>query len=638
VAVPSLPTPFSTPTKNRITNLKLAPPSPIPSPLRSFPNLYSHAHYLLSTNLTATDGSPLLAGREGERQWIRRFLSSRFPAAYPSGLTPAPSEPRIQWNNAPTMYISGQPGLGKTALLMSELAEFRRLVKAQRLEDEVCVGVENCATLGGSEGSVWARLARGLGMEVKAGAVSAKDGKAAFELGLEQGGQYLLILDEIDSLLSATNPSTSTAATQTIMHTLFVMAHAPGSNLTLIGIANALNLAATELASALDLSASPTKGKAKQTSSLASLGPQLLSFLPYTAPELAHIVEQRLSSLHPTYPVAREDLAADQGRSAVGATAAAQLFAPGALRMLSMRIAPRNGDVRRMLGAAQYALAAAETRQRAKGVDLGRLTVGTVEDKVTMADSRAAFERGEAKQATEKVENRLTELPWPNRLALVGVVIALSRVPPSKNPGTEEVPLSAAFEAYRLAMTKQNSLGTKFSKTEFEGALSVLEGHAFLAIRSSSYSSSPPRKAHTRKAKPTISGDPNISLSPSQESLSHLIQGLKLTPSGAGASDGSLSEAALRELLQVTRGMLEEEERRVERLRPKGMLKDAMAPREGFTGRGLQEGPAGSPSGGRRRKAATSGWMGEKKRGGREEEHEADGVVQKLVQLDSDDE
>lgn len=152
-------------------------PAPEPSTSRGIPNIYTHASSLLTPSSSLASSLPL-TGRTDQHETLLAFLTRRFPAVYGSSSSrPGPA----------AMYVSGPPGIGKTALLSSTIAAFRELVKERRCEDEICVLVENCATIAGS-GSVWERLGRGSGMEIDLGGErNARRAKEAFEEGLKDG-------------------------------------------------------------------------------------------------------------------------------------------------------------------------------------------------------------------------------------------------------------------------------------------------------------------------------------------------------------------------------------------------------------------------------------------------------------------
>lgn len=155
---------------------------------RSIPHIYAHAASLLSTSSDLASSLPL-SGRADQRETLLAFLQRRFPVAY----TPrdGPSTPTSRPGPA-SMYVSGPPGIGKTALLSSVLGDFERQLDERDLRSEICVSMENCATLaaGGLGGDkAWDRLAAGLQIDIDetASGQAALTPKQRFEAGLQDG-------------------------------------------------------------------------------------------------------------------------------------------------------------------------------------------------------------------------------------------------------------------------------------------------------------------------------------------------------------------------------------------------------------------------------------------------------------------
>lgn len=134
-------------------------------------------------------------GREKEELVLNNFLQSHFSHLY-QDLGAAEVTSVV---DRPSLYISGPPGLGKTALLSSLLLDFSERIslaeqpvtpskkskkgKGKEKEVEVRVVMENCSSFGsvGIEVELWERLGKGLGIWN-----SKSKGKAGFVEALEE--------------------------------------------------------------------------------------------------------------------------------------------------------------------------------------------------------------------------------------------------------------------------------------------------------------------------------------------------------------------------------------------------------------------------------------------------------------------
>ena len=165
---------------------------------------FSEAKQALSTAVPE-----VLIGRQKELAVMKRFLQDAW-------------DPKKSGTSKRSLYVSGAPGTGKTACLSYLL---------KSLEDVKKVFL-NCMALKSSK-NVFEKIA--LLLDPSYDGPQAKAQKFIEERLLKSGkGQpILLVLDEIDQLDSKC---------QEILYTLFEWPHLKGSNLALVGIANALDL------------------------------------------------------------------------------------------------------------------------------------------------------------------------------------------------------------------------------------------------------------------------------------------------------------------------------------------------------------------------------------------------------------
>ncbi|XP_075993036.1 cell division control protein 6 homolog [Genypterus blacodes] len=231
-----------------------------------------------------------LLSREAERASIRSFLEEKVLRRLPASL-----------------YISGAPGTGKTACLTHVLQEMKDDLSA------VQTVLVNCMSLRSSH-AIFPLLAHRLG------ASGGPSGLRRLLTG--PGPTVLLVLDEMDQLDSKA---------QDVLYTVFEWPFLDKSRLSLIGVANALDLTDRILPR---LQARP------------HCRPLLLNFPPYSRQELVAIVQDRLSQA-----------------SADGILDAA------AVQFCARKVSSVSGDARKALDICRRAVEVVESDERKKSPD-----------------------------------------------------------------------------------------------------------------------------------------------------------------------------------------------------------------------------------------------------------------------------
>ncbi len=260
----------------------LTPHTPrTPSTPSNAPTVYNCARQLFTRS--ANPGR--LVGREEERSELRTFI-----------------EEGIESKSGRCMYVSGPPGTGKSALVGEVCQDFQGT-------KEVETAYINCMSARCSK-DIYAMLCREF---------SSHDDEA----GCDQVGRlremllpkrktsdhvYIVTLDEIDHLLTLDLE---------ILYLLFQWSLDRSSRLILIGIANALDLTDRFL----------PRLKAR------NLKPQLLPFLPYTAPQIVSVITTKLKSLSLPDTTTPIDYL--------------PFLHPSAIQLCSKKAATQSGDIRK---------------------------------------------------------------------------------------------------------------------------------------------------------------------------------------------------------------------------------------------------------------------------------------------------
>ncbi|KZT11082.1 P-loop containing nucleoside triphosphate hydrolase protein [Laetiporus sulphureus 93-53] len=449
------------------------PPSSPPQILRP---LHMRAQALLRS--TCNDRTEF-AGRQVERETMRDFIMSLISQTADSV-------------SASTLYISGLPGTGKTALVNAVLESLATEVK----QGGVQVFFINCMALHGVD-AVWDRLAEILNIRekvVSVGRKSKKPKETPIELVerffAEREQKCIIILDELDHI-------TSTAQS---LNSLFMLAHSNVSKVRLIGIANTHTLTSSSTAS----------------SSVKSLaGVETLHFAPYCPQDLVDIVNSRLSSL------SNDDDIAERFKE----------FLPAlAVTLLSRKIAAQTGDVRAMFEVLRGAidLAATPTSPDSLMSHMPSVTPSCILTALkaylsvsAQAKSASSSSSPSASQGTTKTLSdsetiiKVRELGLQQRLALLALLsarkrveagLALSSSHPAASPTksarspikrTQSVPTISTAPSldvmqlhsyYSSILTGDRSPLPPVSRSEFADLLGMLETAGLVTLSSGSVS------------------------------------------------------------------------------------------------------------------------------------------------------
>ena len=243
-----------------------------------------------------------LIGREDERSELVNFI-----------------EAGIASKSGRCLYVSGPPGTGKSALVSEVCQNFKSSVGLR-------TAYINCMSAKCSN-DVYGRLMEELvGSDYEMEHDPVAQLKALFLPKSKAANcTYLVTLDEIDHLLTLDLE---------ILYTLFEWSLHRSSRLVVVGIANALDLTDRFL----------PRLKAR------NLKPQLLPFLPYTAPQIAAVLTTKLKSLSTIGDVAQSDYI--------------PFLHPAAIQLCSKKVASQSGDLRKAFDIARRAVDLIETETK----------------------------------------------------------------------------------------------------------------------------------------------------------------------------------------------------------------------------------------------------------------------------------
>lgn len=265
----------------------------IPTTPRIQHNVYNEARNALRK------GSARLVGRESERDELETFISERL-SKHKSG----------------SIYISGPPGTGKSAMVTEVLDNTPR-------ESSVKISFVNCMTVKDASRACGQLLADFDKLDVLQGSETSAL-QALFQL---KGMTHLVVLDEIDHLLGVDSE---------FLYKMFQWSLLKASNLILIGIANALDFTDRFLPRLR------SKG----------LKPELLPFMPYTVAQITSVLRAKLRSALPSVHSAAQDFV--------------PFVHPAALQFAAKKVAAQTGDLRKAFSICIRAIDLVESETRAK--------------------------------------------------------------------------------------------------------------------------------------------------------------------------------------------------------------------------------------------------------------------------------
>nr|ABI34855.1 Cdc6 [Drosophila melanogaster] len=377
----------------------------LPSPSR---NKYQNARRVLNSAETQN-----LPGRESQLQELREFFSNH-----------------LESQTSGSLYVSGQPGTGKTACLSLLLRDPDFSKRLQRV-------YINCTSIA-SVGAVYKKLCTEL--QLKVSGRTERDHLEAIQRHLKTAKRMLLlVLDEIDQLCTSR---------QEVLYTIFEWPALPGSRILLVGIANSLDL---------------TDRALMRLNARCELKPRLMHFPPYSKQQIVEIFKSRLAEAE-----------------------VLDVFPPVTLQLLAAKVSAISGDVRRALDIGRRVVEIAEQQKRdgekefnMKALQLeGKDAVEAKEKQDTLKPvqvTQVAAVLNKVYGASQNLEEDIeASFPLQQKLMLCTLVLML------RNERNKDISMGRLHEVYRRVCAKRNILA--LDQAEFTGTVDLVETRGILRI------------------------------------------------------------------------------------------------------------------------------------------------------------
>ncbi|KAH8246056.1 hypothetical protein KR026_012624 [Drosophila bipectinata] len=371
-------------------------------------NKYQNARRVLNSAETQN-----LPGREQQLQELREFFTSH-----------------LESQTSGSLYVSGQPGTGKTACLSLLLRDPEFSKRLQRV-------YINCTSIA-SVGAVYKKLCSEL--QLKVSGRTERDHMEAIQRHLRTAKKMLLlVLDEIDQLCTSR---------QEVLYTIFEWPALPGARLLLVGIANSLDL---------------TDRALMRLNARCELKPRLMHFPPYSKQQIVDIFKSRLAEAE-----------------------VLDVFPPVTLQLLAAKVSAISGDVRRALDIGRRVVEIAEQQKRVgekefnlKALELeGKDKEEAKEKQETLKPvqvTQVAAVLNKVYGASQNLEADIEDaFPLQQKLMLCTLVLML------RNERNKDISMGRLHEVYRRVCAKRNIHA--LDQAEFAGTVDLVETRGIIRI------------------------------------------------------------------------------------------------------------------------------------------------------------
>ncbi|KAL9906312.1 cell division cycle 6 isoform 1-T2 [Glossina fuscipes fuscipes] len=370
-------------------------------------NKYQNARCILNSGETKK-----LPGREEQLEELRQFFREH-----------------LENKSSGSLYVSGQPGTGKTACLslLMHSPEFALSLQTVYI---------NCTSIA-SIGGVYKKLSAEL--KLKSKGRTEHDNITAIQCYIQNSKDMLLVvLDEIDQLCSSK---------QSILYTIFEWPSLRNARLLLVGIANSLDL---------------TERTLTRLNARCELKPKHIHFPPYTKQQIVEIFKSRLEEAE-----------------------VLDIFPPVTIELLAAKVSAVSGDVRRALDIGRRAVEIAEQQKKAgnKKVNLQKFVMeaeGNIENlckdilepvQVTHVTAVVNKVYSASQSLHEDIEQ---SFPLQQKIMLCSLMLML------RNQRNKDITIGRLHEVYRRVCNKRNI--HSLDQAEFVGLVDLVQTRGILHI------------------------------------------------------------------------------------------------------------------------------------------------------------
>ncbi|XP_055909050.1 cell division control protein 6 homolog isoform X2 [Eupeodes corollae] len=348
-----------------------------------------------------------LPGREKELEELREFLLEHMDGV-----------------KSGSLYVSGQPGTGKTACLS-------KLLKSEEFAKKFVKVYINCTSIS-TIGSIYKKICAELNLKV-AGRTE-KDHLAAVRKHLTSDHKVILmVLDEIDQLCGQK---------QSVLYTIFEWPSIVNSKIILIGIANSLDL---------------TDRMLMRLNAKCELKPRLMHFSPYTKQQIVDIFKSRLEEAN-----------------------VLDIFPPVTIQLLAAKVSAISGDVRRALDIGRRVVEIAEQQKKTGGaLNLSEFGIETrpepeAEQKPVQVNQVMSV-LNKVYGASQNLNDDIEEsFPLQQKIILCCLMLMLKK---EKN---KDITIGRLHDVYKRVCSKRNILAV--DQAEFAGCADLVETRGIIRV------------------------------------------------------------------------------------------------------------------------------------------------------------